>query len=251
MSDRRDDTNGATLYGLGIGPGDPELMTLKGLRILQSVPVVAYPAPENADGTSGGSLARAIAAPHIPDGLVEIVIRTPMTPGRFPAHDVYDHYAAEIAAHLDEGRDVAVLCEGDPFLYGSFMYVFERLSGDYAAEVVPGVSSLGAVAAAAGLPLVSRNQVLNIIPAPLDEETLERRLAEADAAAIMKVGRHLEKVRRVLRRLGLEEGAHYVERASMADQKISRLIDVTAASAPYFSMILVRRKDETAGGAGP
>ncbi len=153
----------------------------------------------------------------MPDGLVEIAIRTPMTPGNFPANEVYDRYAAEIGAHLSEGRDVAVLCEGDPFLYGSFMYVFARLAGEYSVEVVPGVSSLGAVAAVAGRPLVSRNQVLTVLPAPLDEKELERRLAETDAAAIMKVGRHLQKVKRVLGRLGLDERADYVERASITD----------------------------------
>jgi len=203
------------LYGLGIGPGDPDLMTIKAHRILQSVPVVAYPAPD-----TGESLARSIAAPHMAPGQTEIVIRTPMTPGNFPADDVYDRYAAEIAGHLDAGRDVAVLCEGDPFLYGSFMYLFQRLAADYRAEVVPGVSSLGAVAAVAGRPLVSRNQVLSILPAPMDEAELERRLAATDAAAIMKVGRHLEKVKRVLARLGLDDGAIYVEHATMPDQKI-------------------------------
>ncbi|MCH7800269.1 MAG: precorrin-2 C(20)-methyltransferase, partial [Chloroflexi bacterium] len=180
-----------TVYGVGVGPGDPELITLKAERILRSVPVVAYPAPEAADGTSGDSLARAIAAPHLVDGQTEIAIRTPMTPGNFPADDVYDRYAAEISGHLDEGRDVAVLCEGDPFLYGSFMYVFARLSGSHRVEVVPGVSSLGACAAVAGRPLVSRNQVLTVIPATLPEAELEKRLAVADAAAVMKVGRHL------------------------------------------------------------
>ena len=134
--------NGGTLYGLGVGPGDPELITVKARRILGSVPVIAYPAPEQGD-----SLSRAIAAAHVPDGLIEIAIRTPMTPGNFPADDVYDRYASEIALHLKENRDVAVLCEGDPFLYGSFMYIFARLAGEYSFEVVPGVSSLGAVAA--------------------------------------------------------------------------------------------------------
>ena len=226
-----------TLYGLGIGPGDPELMTLKALRILQSVSVVAYPAPD-----TGDSLARSIAAPHMVEGQAEIVIRTPMTPGNFPADDVYDRYAAEIAGHLDGGRDVAVLCEGDPFLYGSFMYLYERLSGEYRAEVVPGVSSLGAVAAASGRPLVSRNQVLSILPAPLDEAELERRLGDLDACAIMKVGRHLDKVKRVLARMGLADGATYVERASMPDQKILPLNEVDGARAPYFSMVLVHRR---------
>lgn len=221
-------------YGLGIGPGDPELITLKALRVLQSVPVVAYPAPE-----TGDSLARAIAAPHLKEDHTEIVIRTPMTPGNFPADDVYDHYAAEIAGHLDNGRDVAVLCEGDPFLYGSFMYMYQRLSGDYRAEVVPGVSSLGAVAAVAGRPLVSRNQVLSILPAPMDERNLEQCLSSTDAAAIMKVGRHLDKVKRVLARLGLDGGAIYVEHASMPDQKILPLSEVANDAAPYFSMVLV------------
>ncbi|HIC27847.1 MAG TPA: precorrin-2 C(20)-methyltransferase, partial [Rhodospirillales bacterium] len=184
----KEDKGAGILYGLGIGPGDPELITLKALKIIQSVGVVAYPAPEEGD-----SLARSIAAAHLPGGQTEICIRTPMTPGNFPANDVYDHYANEISTHLTAGRDVAVLCEGDPFLYGSFMYIFERLSRDHTVRVVPGVSSLGACAAAAGRPLVSRNQVLSILPAPLDEEELERRLLDADAAAIMKVGRHLGK----------------------------------------------------------
>ena len=227
---------GGTLNGLGIGPGDPELITLKALRILKSVAVVAYPAPE-----TGDSLARSIAAPHLSGGQTEIVIRTPMTPGNFPADDVYDRYAAEIAAHLKQKRDVAVLCEGDPFLYGSFMYIFARLAGDHDVEVVPGVSSLGAVAACAGRPLVSRNQVLSIVPAPLDEDDLFQRLAGTDAAAVMKVGRHLEKVKRVLARLGLDGGATYVEHASMPDQRICPLAEVSDDTAPYFSMILVRR----------
>ena len=232
---------GGTLYGLGIGPGDPELITLKALRILKSVPVVVYPAPE-----TGDSLARAIAAPHLGGGQTEIVIRTPMTPGNFPADDVYDRYAAEIAAHLKENRDVAVLCEGDPFLYGSFMYIFVRLAGDHDVQVVPGVSSLGAVAACAGRPLVSRNQVLTIVPAPLDEDELEQRLAGTDAAAVMKVGRHLEKVKRVLARLGLDGGATYVEHASMPDQRICPLAEVSDGAAPYFSMILMRRSEGAA-----
>ncbi len=228
-----------TLYGLGIGPGDPDLITLKARKILRSVPVIAYPAPEK-----GSSLARAIAQPHLTGGQTEIAIRTPMTPGTVPAHDVYDRYAGEIAAHLAEGRDVAVLCEGDPFLYGSFMYVFQRLSDGHRVEVVPGVSSLGAVAAVAGMPLVSRNQVLTILPAPLDEAELEKRLKQTEAAAIMKVGRHLKKVKRVLSRLGLEAGAKYVEHASMADEKVAPLADVTQDTAPYFSMILVRRPED-------
>jgi precorrin-2/cobalt-factor-2 C20-methyltransferase len=223
------------LYGLGVGPGDPELITLKALRIIEAAPVLAYPAPD-----TGNSLARAIAEPHIPDGKTEIAVRTPMVPGNFPAHDVYDHYAQEIGAHLEAGRDVAVLCEGDPFLYGSFMYLFARLAGDFEARVVPGVSSLGACAAAAGVPLVSRNEVLTILPGPLPEDELEARIKASAAVAVMKVGRHLDKVLRVIERLGLSANAHYVEHASMTNQRIVALADLDKAKAPYFSMILIR-----------
>lgn len=225
-----------TFYGLGVGPGDPELVTIKAHRLLQSVPVIAYPAPDN-----GPSLARAIAAPHIPEGKIEIVVRTPMTPGNFPANDVYDRYAAEIADHLSAGRDVAHLCEGDPFLYGSFMYLYERLAPRHRVVVVPGVSSLGACAAAAGAPLVSRNQILAVLPATLPEAALADRLRDADAAAVMKVGRHLPKVRRALDKAERMAGAMLVERATFGDQRVRTLQDVADDSAPYFSMVLVRR----------
>lgn len=231
-----------TLFGIGVGPGDPDLITLKALKVLKRISVVAYPAPEN-----GESLARAIAAPHIPFGLKEIVIRTPMVAGTFPAHDVYDHYANVIETCLAESQDVAALCEGDPFLYGSFMYIFSRLSARYSVEVVPGVSSLGACAAAAGVPLVSRNQILTILPGSLEEEELENCIKGAPAIAIMKVGRHLEKICRVLSRLHLLDIAQYVERATMSEQRVMPLRKVKRDSAPYFSMILVRQGELEAG----
>lgn len=225
-----------TLYGLGVGPGDRDLITVKARDILAEVPVIAYPSPDG-----GESLVRAIADRHIPAGRIEIVISTPMTVGRFPAQEVYDRYAAVIAEHLDGGRDVAVLCEGDPFLYGSFMYVYERLSPRYPTRVIPGVSSLGAVAAAAGTWLASRDQVLTVLPATLPEDELAAHLALSDAAAIMKVGRHLAKVRRVLSRLGLAGGARYVERASMENEAVLPLDADELRAAPYFSTIIVRR----------
>ena len=226
------------LYGLGVGPGDPELLTLKAHRLLQTVPVIAYPAPDD-----GASLVRAIADPHVPAGRTEIVIRTPMVPGRFPAHDVYDHYAGIIAGHLEAGRDVAVLCEGDPLFYGSFMYLFARLARSHPTEVVPGVSSLTACAAAAGLPLASRNACLIVVPAPLDEDDLAARIEAAEAAAVIKVGRHLAKLRRVLERLGRAGDARYVARATMADAVVKPFAEVTEDTAPYFSMVLVPARE--------
>ena len=228
-----------TLYGVGVGPGDPELLTLKALRILTSVPVLAWPAPEE-----GPSLARDIVAEHLPGTQREIAIRMPLVSARFPADGVYDKAAIEIEDALSAGDDVAVICEGDPFFYGSFMYLFGRLIGDHAIEVVPGVSSLTACAAALGSPLSAKNDVLSVIPGPLDAETLAKRLVEADAAAIIKVGRHLEKIRSVLVSLGLSDNARYIERATMDKQRIVKLADVGDGDAPYFSMILLHKRAE-------
>jgi precorrin-2/cobalt-factor-2 C20-methyltransferase len=225
-----------TLYGLGVGPGDPELLTLKALRILCAAPVLAYPAP-----IDGDSMARAIAAPHLPGGQIEIAIRMPLDAARFPAEEVYAAAAQDIAVHLEAGRDVAALCEGDPFFYGSFMYLFARLADVHHVEVVPGVSSPMACAAALGMPLAARNDVLSILPAPLAEDLLKARLEACDAAAIVKVGRHIAKVRRVLQELGLDSRARYIERASLAAERILPLSEA-ADPAPYFSMILVHRR---------
>ncbi len=228
-----------TLYGLGVGPGDPELITLKAHRLLTSAPVVAYPAPEH-----GASLARSIVADYLTGARTEIAIRMPLDPGRFPAEAVYDEAAGEIAGHLARGRDVAAICEGDPFFYGSFMYLFGRLAGRHRVEVVPGVSSLVACPAVAGAPLAARDDVLLVCPGVLEEDEMRRRLAGVEAAAIVKVGRHLGKVRRVLETLGLSGRARYVEHATMAGQTVMPLAETDAAGAPYFSMVLVHRRGE-------
>jgi precorrin-2/cobalt-factor-2 C20-methyltransferase len=228
-----------TLYGLGVGPGDPELITLKALRLLRSAPVIAYPAPEHGD-----SLARSIIAGHLPGGQTEIAIRMPMLVERFPAQEIYDRAAVEIGAHLEAGRDVAVLCEGDPFFYGSFMYLFGRMAERFPVQVVPGVSSLTACAATSGAALVARNDVLTVIPAPLPPERLRDLLARTDAAAIMKLGRHFTKVRDVLNELGFSAHARYVERATMSNQRLLPLDEVDPATVPYFSMVLVHRRGE-------
>jgi len=230
---------GACLYGLGVGPGDPELVTLKAARILQACPVVAYPAPDD-----GVSFARSIDADLMPAGVTEIPMVIPMRTERYPAFEVYDAAAGTIGGHLDAGRDVAVLCEGDPFFYGSFMYLFSRLAGRYRIEIVPGVTSLTACAAALGRPLAGRNDVLSVVPATLDEGALRDRLEAADAAAIIKLGRHLDKVRRVLDHLGLTGRAGYVERATLPNQKAVPLARLDVEMAPYFSMILVYRGGE-------
>lgn len=226
-----------TLYGLGVGPGDPELVTLKALRLLRAAPVLAYPAPD-----VGDSFARSIVAPHLPGGQAEIAIRVPMRVDPAPAQVVYDAAAIEIAGHLDAGRDVAVLCEGDPFFYGSFMYLFGRLAERHRVEVVPGVSSLTACAAATGLPLAARNDVLTVLPAPLPEEELRPRLQAAEAVAIMKLSRHFNKISQLLEETGLYDGSRYVERATLGHQRVLKLSEVDPDTVPYFSMILAHRR---------
>lgn len=228
-----------TLYGIGVGPGDPELLTLKAHRLLTAAPVVAYPAPD-----SGESFARSIVAGFIADHQEEIPIIVPMRVARFPAQQVYDEAAITIATRLEAGQDVVVLCEGDPFFYGSFMYLFERLAARFTCEVVPGISSLMASGAMLGRPLAARNDVLTVLPAPLPDETIAHHLAHADALAFIKVGRHLPRLRMLLDEAGLLDRAAYVERATLPHQKIMPLAAVSDDAAPYFSMVLVYRGAE-------
>jgi len=228
-----------TLYGVGLGPGDPELLTLKAHRLISTAKVISYPAPD-----TGPSFARAIAAGYFPDGVREIPVVIPMRESRFPAREIYDRAARDIADVLDTGTDVVTLCEGDPFFYGSYMYVFERLSERYPTVIVPGVTSLTACAAALRRPLTSRTDVLTVIPGTLPDDDIRTRIDSAQSIAIMKVGRHVGRLRALLDDLGLTAQAGYVERASLDEQKVLPLADFTGDKAPYFSMILIYKGDE-------
>ena len=226
------------LYGVGLGPGDPELMTLKAYRLISGAEVIAYPTLERGD-----SFARSIAEDIINEEVEEIAVEVPMSVERGPAQAAYDLGATQIAERLRKGKDVVVLCEGDPFFYGSFMYFFSRLNEEFECEIVPGVTSVTACAASAARPLTARNEVLTIIPGPIDEAVLEARIAAAEAVAIMKVGRHLPKIRTVLDRLNLTQYAHYVERATLPNQLVLPLSEAPK-TAPYFSMILVTKGND-------
>jgi len=227
--------NAGTLFGVGLGPGAPDLITLRAARLIAGAAVVAYPAL-----AGGASLARSIAAGLISATAREIVIDVPMTPARAPAQAAYDTGAAAIAAELAQGRDVVCLCEGDPFFYGSFMYLFTRLSPRFAVQVVPGVTSVSAAAACAGLPLVARDERLEMLPGTLSDAVLAAAIGAADTVAILKVGRHLPRIRAVVAGLGLTGRAIYVERATMAGQVIVPLADAPD-DAPYFSLILIAK----------
>lgn len=224
-----------TLYGVGVGPGDPELMTLKADRLIRAAKVIAYPTLAGAQ-----SFARSIAAGSIAEGATEIVMDVPMTVARQPAQDAYDAGAAQIEDALRSGLDVVCLCEGDPFFYGSFMYLYARLSGEFTCQVVPGVTSMTASAAMTGMPLAARNEVLTVIPGPLEEAALQARIAGSDSLVIMKVGRHLPKIRAVIERLGLLDQATYIERATLPAQ-VTLPLAQAPEKAPYFSMILITK----------
>jgi precorrin-2/cobalt-factor-2 C20-methyltransferase len=197
------------LYGLGIGPGDPELLTLKAFRLLQSAPVVAYPV---SDG--GKSVARSIVANYFKHAPIEVPMYFPFKPDQ-SAQPYYDQAAAILAQHLSCGQDVAVLCEGDPFFYGSFIYLFTRLSTRFVTEVVPGVSSIMASASVLETPLTYRNDVFVVLSAILPAEVLASRLAVDDAAVIIKLGKHFTKVYEILKQLGLLTRARYIQCATM------------------------------------
>jgi precorrin-2 C20-methyltransferase/precorrin-3B C17-methyltransferase len=230
------------LSGVGVGPGDPELVTLKAARLIASADVVAYH-----QGVDKQSNARRIAAGLIPTGAIEEVLQYPVTtgttehPGGYAGAmaTFYEECAERLAAHLEAGRTVVVLAEGDPMFYGSFMYMHDRLADRFETEVVPGVPAFAAATAAVAEPLVRQTDVLTILPGTLPEPELARRLADTDGAIIMKLGRTFPAVRSALEQAGRLDDALYVERASMPEERWLPVADVDPASVPYFSLIVV------------
>jgi precorrin-2 C20-methyltransferase/precorrin-3B C17-methyltransferase len=241
------------LYGIGVGPGDPELITLKAVRLIKNADVIAYHS-----GTAGRSIARIIADSLISESAIEELLIYPVTTGSTDhplgyygaVADFYDESAERLSKHLDAGRDVVVLAEGDPLFYSSYMYLHDRLSPRYPSDIVPGVTSLTAAATALTTPLARHEDVLTVLPGTLPIPELARRLADTDAAAIMKLGRTFDGVVEALRQSGRLSDARYVERASTGEQRILPVTDVDPATVPYFSMIVVPGRDRRLDAAG-
>ena len=231
-----------TLIGVGVGPGDPELLTLKAIRVLKEVEVIAHFAK-----AGNASNARATIVGHIRPDMTELTFRYPVTteiPRNTPDYSdrmrtFYDDSAATVAAHLDAGRRVAVICEGDPLFYGSYMHLHVRLAARYPTEVVAGVTGMSGCWSAVATPIAQGNDVFTVLPGTLSENELERRLEDANCAVIMKLGRNLPKVRRALRRAGRLDRAIYVERGTTANAASMRLTAKMDDEAPYLSMVLV------------
>jgi precorrin-2/cobalt-factor-2 C20-methyltransferase len=231
-----------TLYTIGVGPGDPELMTLKAARIIATVPVVAFFSKRGRPGH-----ARGVAAAHFTERTEELRFEYPFTTEvevddpRYPAEirEFYEATAHALAVRLDAGQDVALLCEGDPFFYGSSMYLFDRLAGAYPTEIVPGVTGMSGCWARARLPMTHGDDVMMVLPGTLHADVLAQRLGRCDAAVILKLGRNLPKIRATLAHAGLTARALYVERGTMQHERIVPLAEFNEDRAPYFSLVLI------------
>lgn len=243
-----------TLFGVGLGPGDPELVTVKAARVIREADVVAYHSARH-----GRSIARGIAERYLRPGQIEEHLVYPVTtettdhPGGYAGalEDFYAEATSRIAAHLDAGRDVALLAEGDPLFYSSYMHLHTRLTQRFNAVIVPGVTSVSAASAAIATPLVAGDEVLSVLPGTLGVAELTHRLADADAAVVMKLGRSYPAVREALSLAGRLDDAFYVERASTAGQRVLPAADVDQDSVPYFSLALLpggRCRESRAGG---
>ena len=226
-----------TLYGVGVGPGDPELLTVKAWRLIAGASNISYLCANGRDST-----ALEIAKPFLPDVYTAISIDMPMRVERELAQAAYDSGCDQISKVLSQGGDVIFLCEGDPFFYGSFMYVFERLFHKHKVIVVPGVTSISAASAELGQPLVERDETLKVLPATMSAANLKSELATATSAAIIKVGRHIDKVKVVLSELNLLDKATAIEHATRPNQIIRPLNEIESNTLPYFTTIIVRRK---------
>ncbi|MBL1073810.1 precorrin-3B C(17)-methyltransferase [Nocardia sp. 2] len=230
------------LWGVGLGPGDPELVTVKAARVIGAADVIAFHSARH-----GRSISRGIAAPYMRAGQIEEHLVYPVTtettdhPGGYQGaiDEFYASAAALLAEHLAAGRSVALLAAGDPLFYSSFMHMHRRLADRFDTEIIPGVTSVSAASAALGTPLVEGDQVLTVLPGTLPAEELARRLRGTEAAAIMKLGRTYPTVRQALSEAGRLDDAYYVERASTGRQRVLRAADVSDAEVPYFAITLV------------
>lgn len=244
-----------TLWGVGLGPGDPELVTVKAARVIGEADVVAYHSARH-----GRSIARGIAEPYLRPGQIEEHLVYPVTteatdhPRGYAGaiEEFYVEATARIAAHLDAGRNVALLAEGDPLFYSSYMHLHTRLTERFDAVIVPGVTSVSAASAAVATPLVAGDEVLSVLPGTLPVAELTRRLADADAAVVLKLGRSYHAVREALSASGRLNEAFYVERASTTAQRIAPAADVDEDKVPYFSLAMLpggRRSEPSKAGA--
>ena len=231
-----------TIYGVGLGPGDPDLMSVRADRLLRGARHVAF---FRKPGRSGQ--ARKIVDGLLPDGAVEFPMEYPVTteiPLTDPRYNellasFYEDCAAHLKTLAEQGEDVVVLCEGDPFFYGSFMHLYSRLRGITDVDVVPAITGMSGAWTATGDPITWGDDVLTVLAGTLPEDDLARRMAQTDALVVMKIGRNIDKVKRALTTAGLYDRAWIVEYAQMPNQRVCKLSENCEGITPYFSIIIV------------
>ncbi|MVO15644.1 precorrin-2 C(20)-methyltransferase [Parasedimentitalea huanghaiensis] len=224
----------------GLGPGDPDLMSLRSYRAIQGARHIAYFRKAGYEGQ-----ARRLVDGMLPEGAAEYPMEYPVTTEIHftdPEYNrilgaFYDEWA-DTLAEMAKTDDVVVLCEGDPFLYGSFMHLHIRLEGRAEVEIIPGITGMSGCWTATGQPITWGDDVLTVAMATLSEDDLATRAANTDALVIMKIGRNLPKLRRALERAGRLEDAWLVERGTMVDQTVQKLTEVTG-KVPYFSIVIL------------
>lgn len=229
------------LYGIGVGPGDPELITIKGLRLLQRVPVVAYPAGVS----SKAGMAEEIVSQWLVSEQIQLPLQFPYVQDEAVLSQAWQKAVAQIWPYLQQGQDVAFVCEGDISFYSTFNYLansMQQLHGAVKIQLVPGISSPMAAAAAVGIPLTMKDQRLAVLPALYNIEELENVLDWADVVVLMKVSSVYPQVWQVLQRRKLLEKAYVVERATWPMQVVyNDLGDRPELKMSYFSLMIVNR----------
>lgn len=231
-----------TVYCLGLGPGDPDLMTVKADRLLRQARHVAFFRKAGRKGQ-----ARQIVDGRLPECAIEFAMEYPITteiPFTDPEYnrqlsEFYERCASHLRVLAQAGEDIIVLCEGDPFFYGSFMHLYTRLKDDVPVDIVPAITGMSASWTATGQPVTWGDDVLTVLMGTLPYEDLTRRIADSDAVVIMKIGRNIEKVRDALRAARKYDAAWLVEYASMPGQTVQKLSDAEGKVTPYFSIIIV------------
>ena len=231
-----------TIYGTGLGPGQPDLMSVRADKLIRNASHVAFFRKAGRRGH-----ARKTVEGMLAQNVVEFAMQYPVTteiPVTDPAYNVLlAQFYAECAAHLkalsDTGEDVVVLCEGDPFFYGSFMHLYTRLQGSVPVQVIPAITGMSGAWTATGIPVTWGDDVLSVLSGTLPEAELTRRMGDCDALVVMKIGRNFDKVVRALKRAGLSDRAWLVEYATMPNQSVTKLAQASGGAAPYFSIIVV------------
>ncbi|MEL6807476.1 MAG: precorrin-2 C(20)-methyltransferase [Pseudomonadota bacterium] len=231
-----------TVYGVGLGPGDPDLLSVRADRLVRRARHIAFFRKAGRPGQ-----ARTLANDLLPAHATEHPMEYPVTteiPLSDPAYNetlstFYAECTKRLRALTDAGEDVVVLCEGDPFFYGSFMHLYARLKDDVPTHVVPAITGMSGAWTATGAPITWGDDILTVLMGTLDEDTLTRNMGNADALVVMKIGRNIDKVRRALRAAGRYDDAWLIEYATMPNQTVQKLAEAEGKVTPYFSIIVV------------